>query len=165
METVIRVIIIYLFVLIGLRVVGKREFSQLSPLELVTLLLIPELVSQSLVREDFSLTNAIIAVSTLLSLVFLNSLLMQKSERVANFVEGKPALLVQHGKFIVDTMNKERISPEELFAEMHQVGLYQLAQIKWAVLEGDGRISFVPEEAQQGEKQGNPLRSVGKEIQ
>ncbi|MCE7986161.1 MAG: DUF421 domain-containing protein [Caldilinea sp. CFX5] len=161
METVIRVIVIYLFVLIGLRVVGKREFSQLSPMELVTLLLIPELVSQSLVREDFSLTNAIIAVCTLLSLVFLNSLLLQKSERMADIVEGKPALLVQHGKFIADNMNKERISPEELFAEMHQVGLYQLSQIKWAVLESDGRISFVPEEGQQG----NPIRSVEKEIQ
>lgn len=161
METVIRVIVIYLFVLIGLRVVGKREFSQLSPMELVTLLLIPELVSQSLVREDFSLTNAMIAVSTLLSVVFLNSLLMQKSERVETMIQGAPAVLVQHGKFVVDTMNKERISPEEIFAEMHQVGLYQLSQIKWAVLESDGKISFVPED----EEQGNPLRPLEKDVQ
>jgi uncharacterized membrane protein YcaP (DUF421 family) len=57
METVIRVTIFYLIILIGLRVMGKREFSQLTPLELVTLLLIPEIVSQSILREDFSLTN------------------------------------------------------------------------------------------------------------
>lgn len=135
-------------------------------MELVTLLLIPELVSQSLVREDSSLTHAIIAVCTLLSLVFLNSLLMQKSGRVADMVEGKPALLAQHGKFIVNNMNKERISPKELFAEMHQVGLYQLSQIKWAVLESDGRIAFVPEEEKRDrEKQGSPLRPVEQEIQ
>jgi len=162
METVIRVTIIYLVILLGLRVVGKREFSQLSPIELVTLLLIPELVSQSLVREDFSLTNGIIGLTTLLSLVFLNSLLMQKSKRFETMIEGEPAVLVEHGKFVDSTMNKERISPEEVFAEMHQVGLYQLSQIKWAVLESDGRISFVPEDARQ---QGNPTWPKEKELE
>lgn len=161
METVIRVTIIYVVILIGLRVVGKREFSQLSPMELITLLLIPELVSQSLVREDFSLTNGIIAVTTLLSLVFINSLLMQKSKRFETIMEGAPAVLVQHGEFVPDNMNKERVTPEEVFAEMHQVGFYQLSQIKWAVLESDGRISFVPEDG----KQGNPIRPVEKELQ
>lgn len=130
METVIRVAVIYLVSLVGLRLVGKREFSQLSPLELVTLLLIPELVSQSLVREDYSITNAIVGVTTLLSLVFINSLIMHKSKWVEELIEDTPSLLVQHGKLIIDNMNKERISPDEIFAEMHHVGLYRLSQVK-----------------------------------
>lgn len=71
-------------------------------------------------------------------------------------------VLVQRGEFVADTMNKERISPEEVFAEMHQVGLYQLSQVKWAVLETDGRISFVPET---DNLPGTPVRSEQKEIE
>ena len=72
METVIRIGVIYIFLLVLLRVMGKRELGQLAPMELVLLILIPELVAQGIVGEDFSLTNAVIAVTTLTSLVFLN---------------------------------------------------------------------------------------------
>ena len=146
METVIRVTIIYLFILFGLRVLGKREFSQLSPVELVTLLLIPELVAQSLVREDFSLTNAIVAVTTLFGLVFITSLVAHLNPRIERVITGVPAVLVSRGQLIEANMHRERISSEELFAEMHKAGLYTLAQVKWAVLESDGKIAFIPEE-------------------
>ncbi len=161
METVFRVAIIYLTILFGLRIVGKREFSQLSPIDLITLLLIPEIVSQSLTGQDYSIINAIIGVTTLLSLVFINSVLMHKSKRIETLVEGTPSILVQHGKYVIDNMNHERVTPEEIYAEMHQAGLYELSQIKWAVLECDGRLSFVPEESQAG----NPVQSVEKEIE
>lgn len=160
MGTVFRVTIIYLTILIGLRVVGKREFSQLSPVDLITLLLIPEIVSQSLAGQDYSLTNAIIGVATILSLVFINSLLMHKVKRIEDLVEGRPSVLIQHGKYVVDNMNQERVSPEEIYAEMHQAGFYDISQIKWAVMESDGRLSFVPED----DEQGNPAQRVEKEI-
>lgn len=144
METVLRVALFYLFVLLGLRVMGKREFSQLSPLELVTLLLIPELVAQGLVREDFSLTNGIIAVSTLFILVFLSSLLQYHSKKVSRVVSSSPTVLVSDGRFIQQHLNEERVSPDEVFSEMHKAGLYELRQVRWAILETDGRISLVP---------------------
>ena len=93
METVARVLVIYLFLLIGMRLLGKREFGQLSPLELVTLLIVPELVQQSLVRDDFSLTNAIVAVSTLFSAVFLTSALAHRFYFFEFLIAGKPAVL------------------------------------------------------------------------
>ena len=145
METVIRVAIIYLIIVIGLRVLGKREFSQLSPLELVSLMLIPEIVSQALVGEDFSITNAMIGLMTLFILVFLTSLLMQRFEKVEAAIADTPSVLVRHGKFIEDTLNKERVTPDEVFAEMHISGLERLEQVKWAILESDGKISIVPE--------------------
>ena len=74
----LRVALIYVFILLGMRVVGKREFAQLSPSELVSLLMIPELVSQALSHEDYSLTNALIGVCTLLLLVFVTSVLVQR---------------------------------------------------------------------------------------
>jgi uncharacterized membrane protein YcaP (DUF421 family) len=153
METVLRVAIIYITILVGLRVVGKREFSQLAPIELVALLMIPELVSQSLVRDDFSITNALIAISTLFSLIFLSSILQFKSKWVDKALEGAPTVLVQHGQYVVQNLSKERVTPGEIFNEMRKSGLDQLKQVKWAVLETDGKISIVAEDDQGQEKQ------------
>lgn len=148
METVIRVFLIYVFLIIGLRLMGKREFSQLSPLELVTLLLLPEILGQSIMREDFSLTNALIAVSTLFGLVFLSALLQYRSHTFAFLISGEPSILVANGNWMPEHLNKERISPEEVYTEMHKSGLERLEQVKWAILETDGKISIVPYERQ-----------------
>ena len=147
METVIRITLIYVVVLVGLHLLGKREFSQLSPLELVTLLLIPELVAQATVRDDFSLTNSLVALTTLFSLVFVSSVLIYKSRKVERVIEGTPAVLVAHGQLIAENLNKERVTPGEIFSEMHKAGLEHLSQVKWAVLEDDGKISIVPEDS------------------
>ena len=150
METVLRVVIIYLFLLFGLRIMGKREFSQLSSLELVTLLMIPELVSQSLVQEDFSLTNALIAVSTLFTVVFISTLLQYHSKTVSKVVSGSPAVVVADGKFVEKHLNEERVSPEEIFAELHKAGFSELSEVQWAILETDGTIAIVPNDQGSG---------------
>ncbi|NLX08443.1 MAG: DUF421 domain-containing protein [Chloroflexi bacterium] len=160
METVIRIIIIYMFILLGLRLMGKREFSQLSPLELVNLLLIPEIVSQSIVREDFSLINGLIGISTIFALVFFNSALVHRSKRYEQVIESSPTVLVYHGQLAPDNMNAERIMPEEVFAEMHKSGLERLEQVAWAILEPDGKIAIVPEQ-QSGGGQHHDQQLVG----
>lgn len=144
METVLRIFLIYLFVLAGLRVMGKREFGQLSPLELVTLLLIPEIVSQAMIGEDFSLTNAFIGIATLFLLVFLNSLLTHLSERFEKVVQSSPTVLVHEGQLIVRNLNRERVSPDEVIGQARMAGLERLEQVRWAILESDGKISIVP---------------------
>jgi len=146
METVVRTLLIYGFILVALRLVGKREFGQLSPVELVTLLIIPEMVSQALTRDDYSLTNAIIAVTTLLVLVYATSLLSQRSKRAELILTGVPTVLIKQGEFISANLAKERVTPDEVFSEMHKAGMYDLRQIKWAILEGDGKIAFIPED-------------------
>lgn len=143
METVLRITIVYLFLLAGLRVLGKRELSELAPFELVTLLLIPEIMSQAMIREDFSLTNALIGVSTLFCLVFLNSLLSYRFKLVRSVTGGKPAVLVHNGQLIHASMDRERVHAEEIFSEMHKSGLDDLSQVKWAILGDDGKISIV----------------------
>lgn len=144
MDTVIRVAVIYVFVLASLRVMGKREFGQLAPIELVALLLIPEIVSQALIGDDYSLTNALVAVCTLFVLVFLNSVLTHASKGFERVVESKPSVLAHHGKLVQENLDKERITPDELYSEMRKSGLERLEQVRWAVLEGDGKISIVP---------------------
>lgn len=144
METVLRVAVIYLFVLVGLRVLGKREFGQLSPLELVTLLMIPEIVSQALTGDDYSLTNALIGVSTLFVLVFLTSVLVHRFKRLELAVSGTPTVLVSRGALLGEALDVNRVTTDELFSEMHKSGLDELKQVKWAILEPDGHIAIVP---------------------
>ena len=156
METVVRVTIIYLFILVGLRVLGKREFGQLAPMELIVLLLIPEMVSQSISGEDFSVTNALIGVTTLFALVFINSALVQRSKPLEKLIQGTPAVLVANGAFIHRTMNQERVTPDEIYEAMHESGVETLKQVKWAILETNGRIAIVPADSQQvGQGAGN----------
>jgi uncharacterized membrane protein YcaP (DUF421 family) len=144
METVLRVFIVYIFVMIGLRMLGKREFGELAPFDLVVLLLIPELVSQGLLREDVSLTNALVGVATLLTLVFLTGLLSYRVPRFGAVIAGAPAVLVRHGQLVSQNLNRERVRPDEIMEAMHQVGLYRMDQVQWAILETDGRISIIP---------------------
>lgn len=147
METVLRIAVIYMLVLAGLRVLGKREFAQLSPSELVSLLMIPEVVSQALTREDYSLTNAIIGLCTLLFLVFLTSVLTHRYKRLEDAVFGEPTVLVHRGRLLAEAMNETRVSPEEVFAQMRKAGIDNLSEVRWAILEPDGKISIVPMEA------------------
>lgn len=151
METVIRVALIYLFILFSLRVMGKREFSQLSPLELVTLLLIPELAAQALIREDFSFVNALIALSTLFALVFISTLLQYHSRKASKAISGSPSILVSDGELIEKNLDEERVGAEEIFSEMHKAGFAELSQVRWAILETDGSIAIVPFESDGGQ--------------
>lgn len=161
METVIRVAVIYLFILLALRMLGKREFSQLTPFELVTLLLVPELAQQSLIREDFSITNALVALSTLFTLVLITSVISHLSRRAESVIEGTPTLLVSDGEMIPVNMNRERVTPSEIYGEMHKVGLYELSQVRWAILETDGKMSIVPTEAASFHRRGSAERALG----
>ena len=144
METVVRILVIYLLLLLGLRAMGKREFGQLSPFELVTLLLIPELIQQAAVRDDFSLTNAVIAVSTLFLMVFLTSALAHRFSGFERAIGGTPSVLAHNGKFVLETMNHERVSPDEIYSELRKVGLLELKQVRWVLLEPDGKIAVIP---------------------
>jgi uncharacterized membrane protein YcaP (DUF421 family) len=145
MDTVIRVVVVYVFLLAALRLLGKREFGQLSPLEFVCLLLIPELVQQALVRDDFSMLSALVAVSTLLLLVFTTSVVSHRWRRVDQILQGGPSVLVSHGRLLAEVMDRERVTPDEVFTEMRRSGVERLKEVRWAVLEPDGHISIVPE--------------------
>lgn len=145
MDTILRVAVAYFFILIALRLMGKREFGQLSPLELITLLLIPELLSDAMQLGDQSIVRALVGVSTVLLLVFGSSMAAHLSKSVEEAIEGKPTVLVAHGEFILDHLNRERVTPGEVFSEMHKAGLDDLPQVRWALLETDGKIAIVPE--------------------
>lgn len=144
MGVVARVTFTFVFLMVALRVIGKRELSQLSPFELITLLLIPDIFQQALIRDDFSVTSASVAAATLLSLVYITSLLSYRFKRVGRLMEGAPAVLAHDGALVPRQLDRQRVSPEDIFAEMHRAGLERLDQVRWVILGTDGRIAVVP---------------------
>lgn len=143
LEVLPRVAIIYLFLMAAFRLLGKRELSSLSPLELITLMLIPELASGTLNAEG-PLLQALAGISALLLLVFLVSALTARFRGVERLTESEPRVLVADGKLCEDALHNERITTDELFSEMHKHGITELSELRWAVLEGSGDIAFVP---------------------
>lgn len=144
MESVIRVVIVYLFVVFSLRLLGKREFGEFSALELVMLMLIPDIVAQGIVREDFSLTTALVAVSTVMLLVVLTSMAAHVSAKVERAVTPRPTVLLFDGNLYSSSLNKERITADEILQVAHESGLETLDEVKWAILQSDGKIAIIP---------------------
>jgi len=150
METVVRVVFVYVFVWACFRLLGKRELTQMSPFELVTLLFIPQLFSRALTRQDYSMTNAVIGATTLFTFVFITSAASYRSKRFARVLQANPRILVDHGRLVVESLNRERIAPNDVFSAMHKVGLERLDQVEWGILESDGKIALIPSRALDG---------------
>ena len=144
METVFRVVFVYVIVWACFRVVGKRELTQLTPFELVTLLFIPQLFSRALTRQDYSITNAVIGAATLFLLVFITSTLSYRFPAFRGVLEAKPSVLVKHGQLLTHILDRERITSQDIFTAMHKSGIADLSDVEWAILEDDGKIAIVP---------------------
>jgi uncharacterized membrane protein YcaP (DUF421 family) len=146
-EAIWRVTFVYAFLLLAFRLSGKREVGQMSPFELVTLLLIPEIFSSALNRSDDSLALASVGVGTLCLLVFFTGLLTFRSSKAELLLEGEPTILVRDGKFVERNLRRERVTPEEVFSEMHLSGVERIEDVRWAILESEGKIAIVPASA------------------
>lgn len=142
-EIILRVGIVYLVLTLAFRVLGKRELSQLSPFELVTLLLIAQVVAPALTAGNDTLIGALVGTATLLCLAFLNSILSYLSPRFRCVAEAAPSLLVRHGRILEDAIHRDRVRPDEIYSEMHKAGIEDISQVKWGFLEPDGKMSFI----------------------
>lgn len=145
MGFLIRAAVIYLILTLLFRITGKRALSQITPFDLVLLLIISETVQQGLVAEDHSLTNSILLVLTLVGLDIVLSLLKQRWEWLDRVLDDRPLIIVEDGKALRDRMNRERVSETDVLASarLHQ-GIGRMDEIAYAVLETDGEISVVP---------------------
>jgi uncharacterized membrane protein YcaP (DUF421 family) len=156
----IKVAVVYVFLMVAFRLVGKRELSTMSPFELVTVILIPEMASDALMGSG-SVIEALIGISMLFLLVLVFAGLTHRFATVARVIEATPRVLVVHGQIQEDALNHERIHPDELYGELHKRGFEDLSQIRWAILENDGQIAFIPEDGGSNTKADYRARSRG----
>lgn len=144
MEIVVRASVMFAVLYLLLRLLGKRELGQMTPFELVTLVVLGDLIQQGVTQTDYSLTGATLAIATfafwgvVLSWV---SYLFPRAERV---LEGEALVLVRNGEPIEKNMRRDRITRRELESEMRLAGISSLQDVAWAMIEPNGKMSFIP---------------------
>lgn len=157
MDTVLRAAAMYFVLHLLLRVTGNRSLAQITVFDLVLLLIISESAQQGITGNDYSLTNAIILVSTLAGIDILLSLWKQRSATMERLLDGMPLILVRKGEVLKKRMDKVRVDEEDILEAARELqGIERLDQIKYAVLERNGEISVIPWEgppAREGERE------------
>lgn len=141
LQIVVRTSVIYLLVLIGVRLSGKREVGQMTPFDLTLLLLLSNSVQNAMTGPDTSLLGGAVAAGTLLILNYLVADVSGGSKRFRRLIEGEPSLLVHDGKIIESHMAREHVSMDELHRALREHGINSCDQVALAVLEVDGSIS------------------------
>ncbi|HSB10113.1 MAG TPA: YetF domain-containing protein [Blastocatellia bacterium] len=142
-EKIARPVIVYFFLVIGLRLAGKRELAQLNPFDLVVLLTLSNTVQNAIIGNDNSVTGGIIGAITLLIVNYIVVRFLFKHERLDRLVEGDSDVLIEDGKIKHDRLKKELITLQELETAAHKQGFGSLDEVDRAVLDPGGSFSFV----------------------
>lgn len=145
MDSVIRGVLVYLFVLLVFRIAGKRSLSSISTFDLVLTLIISETLQQALIDNDNSMTNAALLVLTLVGIDIGMSLLKRQFPRLEQIMDSSPAVLMKGGRLQHQVLEMERVDEEDLVnSAREQEGISRLDEINYAVLEKGGQISVIP---------------------
>ena len=147
MDIGLRAAFAFAFIFLLTRVVGRRELSSLEPFDLVLLIVVGDLVQQGITQSDYSLTGLVIAISTMALLTVALSWLSYRFPRLRPVLDGEPIVIVRDGEPIERNLKRERVTLGEVEAEARLQQIDSLANVKWAVLETTGRISFLVEKS------------------
>jgi uncharacterized membrane protein YcaP (DUF421 family) len=143
MDLVLRAIVIFAFVLLLTRVIGKRELGTMQPFDLILLIVLGDALQQGLTQDDYSLTGAVLVVGTIAILQVFVSWLSYRFPRTRPILEGEPVIVVQDGEVIERNLRRERLTVEEITEEARKQQIAHLSDVRFAVLETGGQISFI----------------------
>jgi uncharacterized membrane protein YcaP (DUF421 family) len=142
-EKILRPIVVYVFLVIGLRLAGKRELAQLNPFDLIVLLTLSNTVQNAIIGEDNSVTGGLIGAATLLTLNHFVVKYLYNHERLNQLIEGDSCVLIEAGQLKMDTLKEELLTVAELEVAAHKQGFGSLDEVDRAVLDAEGGIAFV----------------------
>ncbi len=141
-----RTAVIYVTLLVGIRLTGKRQVGQLTPFDLLLLLLLANAVQNAMVGPDTSVLGGLVAAGTLFAANSIVAWVARKSRRGAALVEGTPTILIRHGTMVKENLGREGISEEDLRRALREHGVDDVAHVRIAILEVDGSISVMRED-------------------
>jgi uncharacterized membrane protein YcaP (DUF421 family) len=144
MDLVLRSVVVFFFVFLLTRVVGRRELSQLEPFDLIMLVVLGDLIQQGVTQSDDSVTGALIVASTIALLSVLVSWASYRSRTLRKVTQGEPVVLVQDGRPLESNLRRERITLDEIAQQARMSQIASIADLRWAILEDDGNISCIP---------------------
>ena len=143
MDLVLRAVVIFAVIWLVTRAVGRRELSTMEPFDLILLVVIGDLVQQGVTQSDYSLTGAVVVILTIALLTVLTSYVSFRVPRLRPLLEGEPLVLIEDGRIIERNLRRERLTVDELRAEARMSDIDDLSAVRFAVLETNGRISFL----------------------
>ena len=143
MDIVIRATVMFALLFGLLRLMGKRELGQMTPFELVMLVVLGDLIQQGITHNDFSLTGATLAIATFAFWATVLGWISYRWPRAERAIEGEPRVLIRDGSWIEANMKRDRLTRRELESEMRLAGIASVRDVAWAILEPEGRISFI----------------------
>jgi len=144
MDIVVRAILAFVFVLVLTRVMGRRELSSMQPFDLILLIVLGDLIQQGVTQSDYSFTGLLLTGGTFALLTVAVSYLVFRVKPLRPVFEAEPLVLVEDGKVIDRNLRRERMTPAEVAAEARLQQIPSLEGVRWAVLESNGKISFIP---------------------
>jgi uncharacterized membrane protein YcaP (DUF421 family) len=157
MDIVVRAAIMFVFLFLLLRLMGKRELGQMTPFELVVIIVMGDLIQQSVTQADTSLTGAILAVSTFAFLAIMLSWVSYRFPATQKLLDGEPRLIVRDGRVIPSALVRDRMTEDEICSEMRLAGIARLEMVACAILEPNGKISFIRRDDQPTDRQDDSL--------
>lgn len=143
MDIVIRASVMFAILFGLLRLMGKRELGQMTPFELVMLVVLGDLIQQGVTHNDFSLTGATLAIATFAFWASVLGWVSYRWPRAERAIEGEPRVLICDGVLIEASLKRDRLTRREVESEMRLAGIAHVRDVAWAILEPEGRISFI----------------------
>ena len=143
-ELVLRGALIYVFLLVLLRLTGKRQVGQLAPFDLVLLLVLSNAVQNAINAGDNSVLGGVISAVTLVGLNYLVGIGTFKSKRLERLIEGRPEVIVHNGLIFAEVLDRQKVTHHELNAALRSAGCSCVEEVRFAILENDGQITVQP---------------------
>jgi uncharacterized membrane protein YcaP (DUF421 family) len=143
-DIVFRAAVGFCFLVLLMRLIGRRELSSMEPFDLILLIVLGDLIQQGVTQSDYSLTGLILTGGTFAVLAVGLSFAVYKFPRLRPVLEDEPLIVVRDGNVVEKNLKRERITAEEVAAEARMQQIASLEDVEWAVLETSGRISFIP---------------------
>jgi uncharacterized membrane protein YcaP (DUF421 family) len=144
MDLVFRATVIFFFIFLITRIAGRRELSSLEPFDVILLVVLGDLVQQGITQSDESVTGTLIVISTITLLSVAVGWASFRSGRLRLVTEGQPIILVQDGQIVERNLRRERLSQGDVEEEARRQQFASLEDVRWAILEKEGSISFIP---------------------
>lgn len=148
MDIVLRATAMFAFLYVLIRLLGKRELGQMTPFELVLLIVMGDLIQQGVTHNDFSLTGGVLAICTFAFWALLLSWTTYLFPKAKDLLDGAPRVIVRDGALIEENMRRDRLTRAEILSEMRLAGIARLSEVAWAILEPQGKISFIAKTAE-----------------
>ncbi len=152
MDIVIRATVVFFTLYLIVRIMGKRELAQMTAFELIVLVVFGDLVQQGVMHNDFSLTGSILAMATLAFWALVLSWLTYSFRKLERALDGEPRVIVKDGKIVEENLHRDRLTRAEILSEMRLAGIGRLSEVAWAILEPQGKMSFIQRSADGSEK-------------